>query len=144
MAKISVIFTPSPDVPKRTEDNPTTFVQKWETYEDFRSTTNYNELVDFKTQANALRDEVNDLRAATIVSADSASSANASAQQAKDSAQQASADATTSKAKAETAYNNTASLIDTLVLPMEATYNYEEIDRQLKIMNMKKRLNYKF
>jgi hypothetical protein len=125
MARINTTFTAFPAVPKRTQDAPLDFVLKWETYEDFRSTTNYNELTSFIPEANALRDEVNTFYNNTLAYRDTTKIYRDESLANKDLSLQY-------KTAAELAYNNTETLLNTLVIPTEATYNYQEADNKFQ------------
>lgn len=121
MAEITMTFTEFPDVPKRTIDVENTFVTKWETYEDFRASTNYNELSSFIAQANSLRIEVNTSRTEAV---DAKDVATTKANEASSSA----SSALTYKTASESAYNDTKNLTDNLVIPTEARYSNEYVD----------------
>jgi len=151
-------------------DGQTVFVTKQEAFQDDLTETFVPEINTLRSQFNTttsqmanLVDEVNAVNAeleshyvqidnvsdnmSTLLSVDAnKTDINTNAQNI-DSIKTAKANADSayiSKNEAQQAYNNTANLVDNLVLPTEATYSYEQIDRDLKIMNMKKRLNYKF
>lgn len=121
MATITQTIGSIPQAGKRGIDARTLFVTKQEAFQDHLTDTLVGELNEFASQTNIVRDEVNQLKNTTEAYKDTAIS----------SAETATAQAnlaSISKTGAESAYNNTQTLVNNLVIPTEATYNKEYID----------------